>query len=386
MTYFLLHLIKIMKSVQLHKGSQMKVKSQCILLSILMLTGCATPQSRAPVVDSANAQIEAQKQREMVIEDYIASHKRLQVVASKVVVSGAKLCGDKVAPYFGITTWNQEEFQKEWKTAVQSKYGLTEGVHIANVASGSVSDIAGLKEGDVILSIDGWMTPVGKEAPEKFDEKLAQIGKYGTPVEFNIRRGTIEKKVAVSPTQSCAFKVKLSPDDVKNAYADGKNIVIYKGMMDFFKTDEEIALVVSHELAHNSMNHMDAKKKNSILGGVFGVLLDVAAAAGGVNTNGEFTRMTMEAGAGAYSVEFEQEADYVGLYFMATAGYKIDDAPLFWRRMATNNSQAISMKSSHPTTPDRFVAIESTVKEINQKIANHQPLNPEMKNSPEVVK
>jgi predicted Zn-dependent protease len=110
-------------------------------------------------------------------------------------------------------------------------------------------------------------------------------------------------------------------------------------------------------------------------------LVDIAAAAGGVNTNGEFTKMTMNAGAGAYSVEFEQEADYVGLYFMATAGFKIDDAPLFWRRMATNNSQAISMKSSHPTTPDRFVAIESTVKEINQKIANNQPLKPEMKGS-----
>ena len=66
----------------------MKLKSQCILLSILMLTGCATPQSRAPIVNSANAQIEAQKQREMVIEDYMAAHKRLQVVASNIVVYG----------------------------------------------------------------------------------------------------------------------------------------------------------------------------------------------------------------------------------------------------------------------------------------------------------
>lgn len=300
------------------------------MLSILMLTGCATPQSRAPVVNSANAQIEAQKQREMVIEDYMAAHKRLQVVASKIVVSGAKLCGEKVAPYFGLSTWNQEAFKKEWKTAVQSKYGLTENVHIANVASGSSSDIAGLKEGDIITSIDEWIPPTGKDAPVKFDEKLAQIGKYGTPVAFVIKRGGVEKKISVTPTQSCAFNVQLSPNDVKNAYADGKNIVIFKGMMDFFKTDEEIALVVSHELAHNSMSHTDAKKRNALLGGFFGALVDIAAAAGGINTNGEFTKMSMNAGAGAYSVEFEQEADYVGLYFMATAGYKIDDAPPFF--------------------------------------------------------
>jgi predicted Zn-dependent protease len=172
----------------------------------------------------------------------------------------------------------------------------------------------------------------------------------------------------------------LSPDDIKNAYADGKNIVVQKGMMDFFKSDEEVALVVSHELAHNSMKHIDAKKKNAMIGGIFGLLLDVAAAAGGVNTNGDFTRMASNAGGGAYSVEFEQEADYVGLYFMSIAGYKIDDAPNFWRRMATNNSASITMKSSHPTAPERFLALETTVKEIKGKIDNKQPLKPEMKN------
>lgn len=149
--------------------------------------------------------------------------------------------------------------------------------------------------------------------------------------------------------------------------------------MDFFKTDEEIALVFSHELAHNAMKHIDAKKKNAIVGGIFGFVLDVAAAAAGVNTNGDFTRLASNAGASSYSVEFEQEADYVGLYFMAQAGYRIDEAPNFWRRMATSNSASITMKSSHPTAPERFLALETTVKEIKGKMASNQPLNPEMK-------
>src|SRR5690606_38594427 len=145
-----------------------------------------------------------------------------------------------------------------------------------------------------------------------------------------IERNGETRSVMVVPVQACDFTVRLQQDDVKNAYADGKNIVIYKGMMDFFKSDEELALVLSHELAHNSMKHIDAKKRNATLGGIIGLLVDVAAAAGGVNTNGDFTRLAMNAGSGAYSVEFEQEADYVGLYFMAIAGYKIDDAPNFW--------------------------------------------------------
>lgn len=361
------------------KQSQFCVRHIILGACTTILFGCAAPQTRSPTVDSASAQNEARKQREMVVEDFANAHKRLQAVASKILVSGADLCGEKVGPYFGISTWNQENFQKEWKETVQSRFGLSDQVHLANVAAGSTSDIAGLKEGDVVVSVNGWVPPVGKEGPDKLMEKLSELGKSGMPVDFAVKRGWEQLRVSVPPSQACDFRIKLSPDDVKNAYADGKNIVIYKGMMDFFKTDEEIALVVSHELAHNSMKHIDAKKTNAIVGGLVGLLLDVAAAAGGVNTNGDFSRLGSNVGAGAYSVEFEQEADYVGLYFMAHAGYKIDDAPVFWRRMATANSQAITIKSSHPTTPERFIALETTVKEIKQKIDSGLPLRPEMK-------
>ncbi len=359
--------------------NQSKVISACVLISILALTSCATPQSRTPVVDKASTLNEAQKQREMVVEDFVSSNRRLQAVASKVIISGAELCGEKVKPYFGFSAWNNEHFKDDWKRAAESKYNLSGQIHVSHVGPGSVADLAGLKEGDVIQSVNNTLTPYGKDAPKKFTDNLKELGKSGEPVEFTIRRGSDEKKIAIKPTQACDFNVMLSPDDVKNAYADGKNIVFYKGMVDFFRSDEEMALVFSHELAHNSMKHIDAKKKNAVLGGILGFVLDIAAAAGGVNTNGDFTRMASNAGAGVYSVEFEQEADYVGLYFMAQAGYKIDEAPNFWRRMATSNSSSISMKSSHPTHPERFLALETTVKEIKDKIANNQPLKPEMK-------
>jgi len=351
----------------------------CSLIGILVISGCATPQSRTPVVDNASTLNEAQKQREMVVEDFVSANRRLQAVASKVIISGAELCGEKVKPYFGFSAWNNEHFKDDWKRAAESKYNLSGQIHVSHVGPGSSAELAGLKEGDVIQSVNNTLTPYGKDASKKFSDSLKELGKSGEPVEFTIRRGSEEQKIAIKPTQACDFNVMLSPDDVKNAYADGKNIVFFKGMVDFFKTDEEMALVFSHELAHNSMKHIDAKKKNAVLGGILGLVLDIAAAAGGVNTNGDFTRMASNVGAGAYSVEFEQEADYVGLYFMAQAGYKIDDAPNFWRRMATSNSASISMKSSHPTHPERFLALETAVKEIKEKIANNQPLKPEMK-------
>jgi len=133
--------------------------------------------------------------------------------------------------------------------------------------------------------------------------------------------------------------------------------------MDFTSTDDELALVIGHELAHNSMRHIDAKRLNA-MGGLF---LDILfAVLTGVDSGGAFS----QAGAQAYSQEFESEADYVGLYFVERAGYEIKDAAYFWRRMGVKHPSSIAKNhaASHPSTPERFVSIEDTVNEINQKI------------------
>lgn len=353
-----------------------------VILGIsIVLVGCATPQSRMPAVASGSAADETKKQQAMVVEDYMSNYKRLHKVASKIVVEGASMCGDKVASYYGFNYWNQNSFafSPTFKEAAKTRYDLNERFKILSIAPESPAEKALFKEGDILVSVNSWLIPAGKDIDKQLNQKFVDSGKSFLPVEVAVLRDGTEQKLTITPIKSCDFTVHLAPDDVKNAYADGKNIVVYKGMMDFFKTDEEIALVVSHELAHNSMKHIDAKQKNATVGGVFGLILDIAAASAGVNTNGDFMRMGSGLAGNAYSVEFEQEADYVGLYFMKKAGYPIDNAAGFWRRMAVNNSTAITVKSSHPTTPERFVAIEATVVEINAKIARGDALTPELK-------
>jgi beta-barrel assembly-enhancing protease len=362
----------------------MSLKNLHIVSLSLILAACAAPQTRSPVVTTGSAADEAKKQQALVIEDYMNNYKKLQTVASKIVVNGADMCGDKLSSYYGFKVWNQNSFNANMKDGAKAKYDLSESFKILTVIVQSPAEKADIKEGDTLVSINNWLVPVGKDVEKQLNEKLLTEGKTLTPVAMTVLRDGKEQKVNITPVKSCDFAVHLAPDDVKNAYADGKNIVVYKGMMDFFKSDEEIALVVSHELAHNSMKHIDAKKKNATVGGIFGLLLDIAAAGAGVNTNGEFTRMGAGLAGNAYSVEFEQEADYVGLYFMKKSGYEIENAAGFWRRMAINNSQAITIKSSHPTTPERFLAIEATVAEIKTKIEKGQPLTPELKDKPAV--
>ena len=82
-------------------------------------------------------------------------------------------------------------------------------------------------------------------------------------------------------------------------------------MMNFVQNEEEIALVISHELAHNVMNHIDAKKTNAGLGMAIGLLLDIGAAVAGVNTQGGFTDAGGKLGGQAFSVDFENERKWI---------------------------------------------------------------------------
>ena len=121
------------------------------------------------------------------------------------------------------------------------------------------------------------------------------------------------------------------------------------------------------------MNHIDAKTTNYIAGSVLDVIVSTAT---GVGTQGTFGK----AGAQAFSKDFEAEADYVGLYILASTKAEIEKAPTFWRRMAALHPGAVNHAGTHPATPERFVAMEQTIKEIRGKQKAGKPLRPEMKN------
>ena len=90
------------------------------------------------------------------------------------------------------------------------------------------------------------------------------------------------------------------------------------------------------------------------------------------------TNLGAEAGAAAFSQEFESEADYVGVYHAARAGFDVSNAATMWRRMGTKNPRSISLLgTTHPSTAKRYLAIEKAVQEIELKRQAGLPLVPE---------
>ena len=182
------------------------------------------------------------------------------------------------------------------------------------------------------------------------------------------------------PKANCAYQVLLDAKEVGlNAHADGKNVVINPAMVDFAKNDTHLAFVIAHEFAHNIMAHIAAQQKNVAIGGILGSLGDALVQSQGLNTQGALGKIGAQQAMLKYSPAFETEADYVGLYILARAGYPFEQAPDFWRIMSMEEPRSIYVTSTHPNNPSRTLAMEKTIAEIRAKQATGQPLLPNIR-------
>lgn len=178
--------------------------------------------------------------------------------------------------------------------------------------------------------------------------------------------------------KTCNYKLRLKQDDEINAFAGPSEMVFTTGMMQFLQSDDEIAVVVGHELAHHTGQHIHSKMGNQIVGALTAGLF-AAMLGGNANTVNQFGELGAGIGRMAYSQGFEHEADYVGLYYAARAGYDPFVAEGLWRRMGMMDPKAIVFARTHPTTAERAVSMRQTATEINDKRALGLPLIPAFK-------
>ena len=342
-----------------------------------MLSACAAPNTMAPNVSSQDILIEQQKQRELLYAKQIENQDKVYRLSYPIMTKNFEACENKVRPLYGMVMWNFSSIPTSFHKTANQLFGVTDEISIRSIAPRSPASRARLKVGDVIVAINDRKIPKGKSGINVLVSDL----KKGTngPVKLTIRRQGKTFNKRLSPVKGCKYPVLIDKSSSLNAYADGKKIVISKGMMRFVENDNELALVISHELAHNAMLHIDKKKQNVAVGALGGGALDILLGVAGVSSGGQFSQMGANMGAGSNSVAFEQEADYVGMYFMARAGYDTSNVANFWRRLATEGNSSIDKRTSHPTSPERFLSIERTHQEIMLKKKKKQKLVPNLK-------
>lgn len=158
------------------------------------------------------------------------------------------------------------------------------------------------------------------------------------------------------------WEFNLLEEDVVNAWCmPGGKVAFYTGIMPICATEEGVAVVMGHEVAHAIANHGRERISQQSAAQVgLGVVGAVLGAGGSTAIPAEVIMQ----GAGAatslgilkFSRQHESEGDKLGLFFMAMAGYDPQAAPKFWERMSANSGgeQPPEFMSTHPSHETRI--------------------------------
>jgi predicted Zn-dependent protease len=158
--------------------------------------------------------------------------------------------------------------------------------------------------------------------------------------------------------------VVLQDDKMANAFClPGGKVGVYTGLFKYIKNDDDLATVLSHEVAHALERHAGERLSQSRLAQAGGLALGVGLAALGVGSGA--SQVAMQGyGLGTklgvllpYSRVQESEADKIGLILMAKAGYDPKSALTFWERFATgkkDKAQTPQFLSTHPSDATRI--------------------------------
>lgn len=359
--------------------------SVCLALTCISLSlgGCTTPGTLPPRTDPALALAEAQKQAALAVQLRQAQLSRLHQVGQRVLMANAPDCGRTTGGLSGVTLSSIYDYPAPLRAAAATYGGLSDLPRVTAVQDDGTSP---LKSGDEILSVEGVsVIPTDKDKKTRKDKALTPLRHFqaqiwsaseaGTrPVAVMAARGDDEISLTLTPQAICDYPLELQQDAGLNAYTDGKSIVVNLGLMRLASRDEDLALVISHELAHNTLSHIEAKDHNALIGAVSGILADAAAGLAGWETEGAFTDMWGRAGLNFASPSFETEADFVATYYVHNAGYSISGIEDFWRRMAVEHPQSIFVATTHPTTAERFIGLTLARKDLETRLASAEPL------------
>jgi hypothetical protein len=351
-----------------------------MIASVLALGACAAPTTMSPAYSSGAVGSEKGGQTVAALQHLWSEDKRLQDAAWRLSIANVPLCPRSRGPVYGIQLWNAAVFDDSLRPHAVAAFDVGEMLTISNVIAGSPADRAGLKVGERVTAADGVAIPPGKKAVETYAEAVDAAHKqWAVQLSLTVEGAGGRRDVVIPGAGGCLYPVAITSDDEVNAFTDGYHIYVTRGMMRFARDERDLAVILGHEMAHNVMNHSGAQQDNAMAGGALGLVLDIAVAATTGYGGTTFTELGANLGGMQYSTEFELEADYVGAYLMRRAGYDIATTPDLWRRLGVEYPETLEDSYTHPAAPERLVALEATVKEIQAKEAAGQPLTPNLK-------
>lgn len=284
---------------------------------------------------------------------------RLHDVAFPLLVAAADWCSVDEGPTYGFLLKDDERLK------IQGEERKGSRVSVAYVHPRLPAASAGLRLSDQLISVnERTISGIRAEEVAQWIQRMtvARI----QPLQLEVARGESRRILNLWAVPACQFPVQLLESNQINGIADGRHVGVTTGAMRFVRSDDELAWVLAHEIAHNVLSHSQNARLRAMLNAFLGATTSASSEA-----SVPFQRRSLEA-----------RADYVGAFIMARAGYDVQAIEQFWHRLESLRSREHTpeMDVTHPTTDERLASFKTTLKEIQEKRDRGESLQPVMDN------
>ena len=216
------------------------------------------------------------------------------------------------------------------------------------------------------------------------DQKLNRLGRVRDRLNMPAKRLCLA--LGERSSSSCDWEVYYHDEPEINAYAregeDGNEVVIFMGVLDHTHSDEELALIVAHEMSHHILNHI-ADDTGFTLGEIIGILAGFSIIGDdgydpddvtlgemtdllrlGKNIGGAFDRPQ-------FSRSQESEADFLAIQILDDANYNLSKAKQGLINVAASSEDTGSYPaflSTHPSGPQRLATFNNNMNLLTRSI------------------
>ena len=331
-----------------------------LTLTIFFTSSCSNKKTSYYKVDITNDEIiEMELQKKLLIHEMAISAIKLHKITWPILKKNKYKCIKNTTKSYGILYADANDIPEEdrkiyknlYNKNISEKYFKNYKVNhfpiILSVAENSPGFFAGLKENDLVLEVN-------KSNTNNFRKKLANnmINQAILNIKILRENKIIEKRL--NGINICVYNIQPIPSGSPNAFADGNKVFITLAAIKLARTNDELAFLIGHEIAHNILHYksFNANEAESISINY----LDKPKIR-------EFKNLFV-----ASNENREIEADIEGIKLAFQAGYSLENVNEYWRRLSIFNPELISKSINiYKSNAYRAALISKTLKSLKEK-------------------
>jgi predicted Zn-dependent protease len=180
----------------------------------------------------------------------------------------------------------------------------------------------------------------------------------------------LETNLPQETKQARDYRVLYISDDTVNALAiPGDRVIIYRGLLAKVESENELMMVLGHELGHFA--HRDHLRG---IGNALVLRMVMASLFGDIGIFQPAANSVQALANASYSQKQERQADEFGLTLLDRTYGHVAGSTDFFAKLSKEEKRSISFLSSHPTSQKRVRELQKLIKQNRYQLQAKSPL------------